>query len=234
MCGNRFADVFAGFIHMLTIYWKFSKIMDVYSYGVQENFYMKREKAAEILGCTVESSHEEIRKRYRQLSMKMHPDRPGGSEEKFIQLNQAYELLTEKTDSDRDIITKDMFERFRSIYEGSQEEKDELISLYKKHKGRMAKVIDALLLGEDEQEERYRRIINEHIKEKKVEEYPGYAKAKPLMANTKRQQKREKEKAAAELLAKDLEKRAEERKNRYNQMIERLEEKVANPKKGKK
>ncbi|EHY65401.1 hypothetical protein NERG_01847 [Nematocida ausubeli] len=192
---------------------------------------MKREEAAEILGCTLESSHEEIRKSYRKLSMKMHPDRPGGSEEQFIRLNQAYELLTEKNAADREIITKNMFDRFREIYEGSQEEQDEIIALYKKHKGRMVKVIDAMMLGEDEQEDRYRQIINEQIKDKKVEEFKDYAKAKPLMMNKRRQEKRRREREAAEILAKDLEKRAEERQQRYNQMIERLEEKVAKPNK---
>ncbi|KAI5159196.1 DnaJ-like protein subfamily C member 9 [Nematocida ausubeli] len=194
---------------------------------------MKREEAAEILGCTLESSHEEIRKSYRKLSMKMHPDRPGGSEEQFIRLNQAYELLTEKNAADREIITKNMFDRFREIYEGSQEEKDEIIALYKKHKGRMVKVIDNMMLGEDEQEDRYRQIINEQIKDKKIEEFKDYAKAKPLMMNKRRQEKRRREREAAEILAKDLEKRAEERQQRYNQMIERLEEKVAKPNKKK-
>ncbi|KAI5188763.1 DnaJ-like protein subfamily C member 9 [Nematocida minor] len=185
---------------------------------------MRREEAAQMLGCELKSTPEEIRKRYRVLSMKMHPDRPGGSEEKFVQLNQAYEVLTQT--EERDMITKNMFDRFRAMYAGSEEEKTELIDLYKKHKGQMAKIIDSLLLGEDEQEERYRKILDAEIEEKKIPEFPKY-KAKLLILNKKRQAKRQREREAAEVLAKDMEERASARKERYNRMIERLEETVS-------
>ncbi|KAH9386319.1 DnaJ-like protein subfamily C member 9 [Nematocida major] len=191
---------------------------------------MRREEAAEVLGCAVDSAPEEIRAQYRKLSMKMHPDRPGGSEELFVRLSEAYNTLTEKMGVEREAITADAFQRFKSMYEGSEEEKNELVALYKKHKGQMSKIIDSLLLGEDEQESRYREILDACIKKEALQEYPKY-RAKPLMANKKRQAKREKEKEAAEALAKDLESRAEERKARYSQMIERLEEMAAAPKK---
>jgi DnaJ-class molecular chaperone len=37
---------------------------------------------------------EEIKKNYRKLSLECHPDRPNGNAEKFKQLNEAYEILS--------------------------------------------------------------------------------------------------------------------------------------------
>ena len=59
----------------------------------QENDYYK------ILGVNLESSDSEIKKAYRGLSMKYHPDRNSGNsqaEEKFKEINQAYEILGDK------------------------------------------------------------------------------------------------------------------------------------------
>lgn len=39
--------------------------------------------------CTAES----VTKNYRKISLKVHPDKPGGSEEKFQRVNRAYEVL---------------------------------------------------------------------------------------------------------------------------------------------
>ena len=52
-----------------------------------ENFY-------EVLGISKTASEEEIKKAYRQLSLKHHPDR-GGDAEKFKQLSEAYETLSD-------------------------------------------------------------------------------------------------------------------------------------------
>jgi len=47
-----------------------------------------------ILGISEKASHEEIKKAYRSLSMKYHPDRPGvSSSEKFKKINEAYQTL---------------------------------------------------------------------------------------------------------------------------------------------
>jgi curved DNA-binding protein len=45
-----------------------------------------------ILGVSKEATSDEIKKAYRSLAMKYHPDQ-GGDEEKFKQLNEAYSVL---------------------------------------------------------------------------------------------------------------------------------------------
>ncbi len=59
----------------------------------RENDYYK------ILGVNSESSDSEVKKAYRGLSMKYHPDRNAGdsqAEEKFKEINEAYEILGDK------------------------------------------------------------------------------------------------------------------------------------------
>jgi molecular chaperone DnaJ len=53
-------------------------------------------KYYDILGVGEDSSPEELKKAYRKLATQYHPDKQGGSEEKFKQLTEAYEILTGK------------------------------------------------------------------------------------------------------------------------------------------
>lgn len=50
-----------------------------------------------ILGLPKHASPELIKKQYRKLSLECHPDRPGGNAEKFKELNEAYETLSDET-----------------------------------------------------------------------------------------------------------------------------------------
>jgi DnaJ-class molecular chaperone len=47
-----------------------------------------------VLGVTRTATPEEIKKAYKKLSMKHHPDRPGGNQAEFIKVQQAYEILS--------------------------------------------------------------------------------------------------------------------------------------------
>lgn len=50
-----------------------------------------------ILGVDKGASEEEIKKAYRKLAHKYHPDKEGGEEEKFKEINEAYQVLSDKS-----------------------------------------------------------------------------------------------------------------------------------------
>jgi len=47
-----------------------------------------------VLDIEKDAAQEQIKKAYRKLTMLHHPDRPGGNEEKFKEINKAYEVLS--------------------------------------------------------------------------------------------------------------------------------------------
>lgn len=50
----------------------------------------------QILGVSRDASDEEIKKAYRRLAHKYHPDKAGGDEKKFKEINEAYQVLSDK------------------------------------------------------------------------------------------------------------------------------------------
>ena len=59
---------------------------------------MSKRDYYEILGVSRNASEEEIKKTYRRLAMKHHPDRNANdkaSEEKFKEIKEAYEVLSD-------------------------------------------------------------------------------------------------------------------------------------------
>lgn len=51
----------------------------------------------EIIGVTKDATPEEIKKKFRELAKKTHPDKTkGNSEEEMAELNKAYEVLSDK------------------------------------------------------------------------------------------------------------------------------------------
>ncbi len=49
-----------------------------------------------ILGVGKSATEDEIKKAYRKLAHKYHPDKPGGDEKKFKELNEAYQILSNR------------------------------------------------------------------------------------------------------------------------------------------
>lgn len=58
-------------------------------------------KLYEILEVDPKASDAEIRKNFKRLTLKYHPDREGGNEEKFKEVNLAYEVRTTLLDPQR-------------------------------------------------------------------------------------------------------------------------------------
>lgn len=50
----------------------------------------------EILGVKKDASADEIKKAFRKLAVKYHPDKDGGDEAKFKEINEAYEVLKDQ------------------------------------------------------------------------------------------------------------------------------------------
>ena len=68
----------------------------------------------EVLGVSQDASKEEIKKAYRKLAMKYHPDK-GGDPLKFQEISNAYEELTTDKPKDHHIDPRDMFEQMFSF-----------------------------------------------------------------------------------------------------------------------
>lgn len=50
----------------------------------------------EVLGVSKSASDDEIKKAFRKAAVQHHPDKEGGDEEKFKEINEAYEVLKDK------------------------------------------------------------------------------------------------------------------------------------------
>jgi len=49
-----------------------------------------------ILGVSEDASEEEIKRAYRKLAHQYHPDKKGGSEARFKEINEAYQTLSDR------------------------------------------------------------------------------------------------------------------------------------------
>lgn len=66
----------------------------------------------DILGIPSNASQEEIKRAFHKLAYKYHPDRPGGDEKKFKEINEAYQTLSNPT-------TRAQYDRFGKSYFGT-------------------------------------------------------------------------------------------------------------------
>jgi len=64
----------------------------------------------EILGVSKDASQDDIKKAYYNLAHKYHPDKSGGDEGKFKEINEAYQTLSNKD-------KKSQYDRFGQVFE---------------------------------------------------------------------------------------------------------------------
>ncbi len=57
---------------------------------------MSKRDYYEVLGISKSASADEIKKAFRKLAVKYHPDKDGGDETKFKEINEAYEVLKDQ------------------------------------------------------------------------------------------------------------------------------------------
>ena len=68
----------------------------------------------EILGVSKNASDDEIKKAYRRLAHKYHPDKAGGEEAKFKEINEAYQVLSDKQ-------KRSHYDQFGTTFEQAQQ-----------------------------------------------------------------------------------------------------------------
>ena len=64
-----------------------------------------------ILGINKGASEDEIKKAFRKLAHKYHPDKKGGNEQKFKEINEAYSILSDKG-------KREQYDRFGRAFDG--------------------------------------------------------------------------------------------------------------------
>ncbi|MEK7635963.1 MAG: DnaJ C-terminal domain-containing protein [Patescibacteria group bacterium] len=65
-----------------------------------------------ILGINKGASEEEIKKAFRKLAHKYHPDKKGGDEKKFKEINEAYSVLSDKK-------KREQYDKYGRVFEGA-------------------------------------------------------------------------------------------------------------------
>ncbi len=64
-----------------------------------------------ILGVDKKASEDEIKKAYRKLAHKHHPDKAGGNDQMFKKISEAYQVLSNKD-------KRDQYDRFGRVFQG--------------------------------------------------------------------------------------------------------------------
>lgn len=74
---------------------------------------MQQKDYYKILGVEKNASSEDIKKAYYRLAHQYHPDKKGGDEKKFKEINEAYQVLSDKE-------KRSNYDRFGSAFSGGQ------------------------------------------------------------------------------------------------------------------
>ncbi|HBR71824.1 MAG TPA: molecular chaperone DnaJ [Candidatus Moranbacteria bacterium] len=80
--------------------------------SVNIKYFLMSKNYYDILGVSKGASDDEIKKAYRKLAHKYHPDKSGGDEKKFKEINAAYQVLSDKS-------KRAQYDQFGQTFEGA-------------------------------------------------------------------------------------------------------------------
>ena len=201
-----------------------------------------------VLQVATSASSDEVKKAYRKLALRLHPDKAAPSErdtahKAFQELAFAYAILSderrrtrydatgntaETLDIDDDdfnwldffraqfaeVVTEEKIGTFKSSYQGSEEERQDVLKGYAAYEGDMGKVFESVMLSNMlEDEERFRGYIDAAIAKGEAESYKAYTEESEKRRK-QRMKKARKEAAEAETHLKDLAGKKAEKKDK--------------------
>lgn len=155
----------------------------------------------DLLNITKDSSKEEIRKAYKVLALKIHPDKNPDpkAHENFQDINKAYNILID--DEKRNIydlygeidgdsidinriydyyknvypkITLDDINQYEEKYIDSEEERKDIMNFYILKKGNVEKILEYIPFSKNEYINRYLLIIDTMLINKKIKKFKDY------------------------------------------------------------
>ncbi|KAF1923168.1 DnaJ-domain-containing protein [Didymella exigua CBS 183.55] len=164
----------------------------------------------EVLGLDREATADDVKKAYRKMALKHHPDKAAEGEKqtankKFQEIAFAYAILSddrrrkrydltgstaESLEDDEDfdwlsfyrgqfenVINEEAIHKLSNEYKSSEEERRDLLTAYKKYKGSLDHMYEAIMLSDIlVDDDRFREMIDDAISKGEIELYPAYAK----------------------------------------------------------
>merc|ERR1711936_1038516 len=95
-------------------------------------------------------------------------------------------------------VTVNKLKEFEEKYKNSKEEKQDVEKAYNENKGDMDKIMDCVILARLEDEERFRKIIEEGIKNGELKSYRGFTSESKKKKEARKRRYEEEEREAEE------------------------------------